>query len=419
MRTFLRNGFLALLPMLALLAGSHFSWLLVARWHGDVLIYARYAEQVMQGALPYRDFTLEYPPLALVPFVLPRLLVLGGELDAEQYRTLFLLQSALYVWLISLVALALAERRRGQVTLWMTVLVSVLSPFLPWRFDLFPALLTALAVLAAVRVRAGASGVWLGLGVAAKLYPLVVGPLLGVYVFTAGRAAAPTNTQPVAVWHPLALLRYCLGGAMALAATVLPFFLLAPVGLLGFLEYHEQRGLQIESVAGGAVLLGRLLGLTEASMDFNYGAFHLASPWADALLPILTPLLIVLYGLLMILAWRALRLRTNRLGLGATGGERVHRLIALVCAALLLFITTSKVFSPQYLVWLLPFAPLLRPRQIALFAGICTATVAIFPFGYDALLALERWAVLLLNARNAATVLLLVWLVMDTVRVAR
>jgi len=68
---------------------------------------------------------------------------------------------------------------------------------------------------------------------------------------------------------------------------------------------------------------------------------------------------------------------------------------------------------------LLPFAPLLRPRQTALFAAICAATVLIFPFGYAALLAFDPGAVLLLNARNLATVLLLVWIVMDTVRVAR
>ena len=82
-------------------------------------------------------------------------------------------------------------------------------------------------------------------------------------------------------------------------------------------------------------------------------------------------------------------------------------------AALLAFIVTNKVFSPQYMAWLLPFAPLLRPRQMMMFLAILVMTVIIFPFTYNQLIALQKLPVILLNLRNLLSVLLLAWVVID------
>src|SRR4029079_12404552 len=98
----------------------------------------------------------------------------------------------------------------------------------------FPALLTVLALLCLLRQRPGWAGIWLGLGVAAKLYPAVLLLVFGAYSL-AGK------NRP-------ALLRLALGSAGVLAATLLPFVLLTPGPLLSFLRYHELRGLQLESL---------------------------------------------------------------------------------------------------------------------------------------------------------------------------
>src|SRR5207249_2134955 len=88
-------------------------------------------------------------------------------------------------------------------------------------------------------------------------------------------------------------------------------------------------------------------------------------------------------------------------------------LVAYSVAALLAFIATNKVFSPQYLIWLLPFAPLLRLRQASALLAICALTIVLFPFDYDHLLSMELLPVLLLNLRNLLVVALLVWLMVD------
>ena len=389
---------LALLPCIALAVGAALTWPLVAKWHGDLEIYARYADKLFQGQIPYRDFLPEYPPLALVAFALPRLLVGGAALSNDQFRTLFLLENLLFVWIIAAATLSIALVTRyplRRATLALTLFVLILSPFLGWRFDLFPAMLTALGLLALVRGQAGFGGGWLGLGVAAKLYPLVLGPI------------AALDNAVARTWRSLIGLVF--GAVLAVAVTVLPFLLLEPAGLLHFLSYHEERGIQIESLAGGIVCLARIFGLTDVDRVFNYGAWHLVSPWATVLLPWLTPLLVILYAVIYVIAWRSRRQigQTATHGIATLREQRAVWLVLACCVALLVFMTTNKVFSPQYLAWLLPFAALLTPRQIGLFALICGLTVIIFPFGYDALVAFVPWAVVILNLRNLALALLL------------
>jgi hypothetical protein len=184
--------------------------------------------------------------------------------------------------------------------------------------------------------------------------------------------------------------------------------LLAPGPLLEFLRYHELRGLQIESLPAGAIVLGHVLGITPARLEFNYGALHLASPLASAVLSWLPLIFIVLLG--AVLASCLARFREEQ---ALNGHVTRESLVAYSVAALLVFIVTNKVFSPQYVIWLLPFAPLLRLRQASVLLAICTLTIMLFPFDYDHLLSMELLPVLLLNIRNLLVVALLIWLLVE------
>jgi len=369
---------------------------LVARWHAfDLSIYYQDSLQLLRGRMPYRDFALEYPPLALLPFVLPRLAVFGLRINFIGYVWLFLIQNAIFSTLIA-VAIAQIRGRRaaGSALALYVLLVAVSAPLLPWRYDLFPALLTVLALLCLLRQRPGWAGIWLGLGVAAKLYPAVLLPIFGAYY--------------LASKNRLALLRLALGSVGALAATLLPFVLIAPGPLLSFLRYHQLRGLQLESLPAGAIVLAHVLGMTPARIEFNYGALQVVSPLAGAVLSWILVIFVVLFC--AVLANCLARFREEQ---AADGRVTSESLIAYSVAALLVFIVTNKVFSPQYVIWLLPLAPLLRLRQASALLAICVLTIVQFPFNYDHLLDMELLPVLLLNLRNLLVVALLLWLLVE------
>jgi uncharacterized membrane protein len=341
---------------------------------------------------------MEYPPLALLPFALPRLAVFGRALPFDTYVLLFLIENIIISGLVGLAIVWIFQHWRGRRVVpalaMYALFVTVAAPLIPWRFDLFPALLTAVALLCVLRGRPGWAGVWLGLGAAAKLYPLVLLPIFGAYYLAQADRRA--------------LVRLALGVAGALLLALAPFALAAPSSLTSFLRYHETRGLQLESLPAGAIILAHVFGRVAARLDWSYGALHLVSPLAPLALRWLPLALVAIYG--AVLAGGLARFREERRAHGAVSNES---LATYLVAALLAFIATNKVFSPQYLIWLLPFVPLLRPWKGALFAAICGITISLFPFDYDDLIAMETVPVLLLNLRNLLIVALLIWLLIE------
>lgn len=371
----------------------------IGQWHAlDLQVYFNDARSLLKGWGPYRDFNLEYPPLALAAFAGPFLAVRGKPLLFTEYAGLFLLQSAVLsifiAWALARAAALSRPSRPAAVPLAVyTLLVVLTAPLLPWRYDLFPALFTILALVAVLAGKPAQAGVWLGLGTAAKLYPVVLLPIVGAYYLAS------------VDWR--AVRRLGLGFAGALALVVLPLLLSGAGGaMMEFLHYHELRGLQLESLPAGLILLAHMAGAARVSLSFNYGALHLVSPLATATLRWLPLLFIALYGAVLLCALA--RFRQDQVRYGSIPSAS---LVAYLTAALLVFIATNKVFSPQYMIWLLPFVPLLRFRQLGIAVAAFLATIALFPYDYANLLALHDGPVLVLNMRNLLVAGLLVTLV--------
>lgn len=387
---------LVLLPGLALLIIATLLAPSTMRWDRlDLSVYEHAATALFEGRRPYRDFGLEYPPFALAAVAVPRLLTFNLRLTGDGYAGVFGLVNVLYTTgIAALLAWIVRERQlaaQWAALLTYTLLVAVLAPLLPWRYDLFPALFTAGALVAVQRERPLLAGLLLGLAIAAKLYPVVLVAAVAVY-YLARRD-----------WRATAWL---MGGSVsAVAAVLLPFALLAPGQMFSFLAYHQARGLQIESVAGSWVVLANALHWSRGQIRFDHGALHLQAPLATALLPWLLPLFVGLTAGALWLWYRQFRREYEH-----TGGVRFERLVACMLSMLLIFLATNKVFSPQYLIWLLPFVPLVTNGQRVLFVVIAALTIALFPFYYDQLLAFELAPVLILNARNLLVIAALPWL---------
>jgi len=378
---------LVVLHVVALLT---IGWL--TRTPGYTELYFRISLELTQGRVPYRDFGLEYPPLALVPFLLPRLATLGQPLGPEDYEELFLCLNVFLSVLTALCVAAIARRaypaRKPAVAVAGYVLLApLMAPMLAWRYDSFAALLTALALLAVVQQRPLRAGLWLGLGATAKIYPLFLLGVFGAHYLAAGERRA--------------LLRLAFAALATVALVLLPFRFLAGDQWLSFLSYHQERGFQIESVIGGALWLGDTMGLVPVTWIFNYGAYHISSPVANALIPWQAALFpLGLGGVVLVYLERFQEERRS------TGEVGCNSLIRGTVVMLLAALVGNKVFSPQFLIWLIPFVPLLPGRTVALFAGIAALTIYVYPFQYQPFLNGELVPVLALNCRNLLVIAL-------------
>jgi len=362
------------------------TWQLLGEAVTDIPLYRTYGERVAGGLVPYRDFAFEYPPGALPFLVLPALVT--DSLEA--YRAVFVAELAV-VGALAVLAFDWALRnlgRRGRDRLVVLGVVAVVPVLLGGviltRFDLVPAALVALAagLMATGRLRSAAFVV--GVGIAVKLYPVVLVPLLAIAAWRRrGRREA--------------VVVVALAAAPAVAVYV-PFLILGADGVLDSFGRQLGRPLQIESLGAGVLLaLHHAVGMP-LEWSSGSGSQNLTGTTAGAVA--------VLQGIAQIAALALVWVGFAR------GPATTDRLLRYAAAALVAFVALSKVLSPQYLVWLVLLVPLVvgvRSRAaIWLTVLACALTAAWFPARYWDLVRefdpLSSWLVLL---RGVALVALL------------
>lgn len=127
--------------------------------------------------------------------------------------------------------------RRSARTVVLSLSVVALSPVLigqvlPERFDVWPAALTAAALAAAIREHYRLGGALLGVGAAAKIYPVLLLPVLVIVVI-----------RQRGVREAILVAGAALG---AVAAVFLPFAIASFSGAWESLRIQFTGGLQIE-----------------------------------------------------------------------------------------------------------------------------------------------------------------------------
>jgi uncharacterized membrane protein len=270
-----------------------------------------------EDQLPYVEARNEYP-------VLSALAMWAAAVPANSFVSFFNWTAAL----LTLCALATAGalfRLVGSRALFFALSPSLaLFGFVNW--DLLAVALAAAATVAFLRGRNLGAGVLLGVGTAAKLYPALLVP-----PFAVSRRGGDG-------W------RIVLGAAVAWAGTNLPFALAAPGRWSEFYRFSSDRPADWDSVW--------------FALEHNIG-FHWSMPWLNVLSG-------VVFALGVVVVWGAVsRLRPDfarwRFGF----------------PLLVVFLLTSKVFSPQFGLWLLPWFALTLP-DLRLFAAFELAQIAVF-----------------------------------------
>ncbi len=359
---------------------------------GDLSVYRRYGLQVLGGSIPYLDFNVEYPPLALVPMTLPLLAPPQGGIDDLGYIWRFTVaQGALSVaagWL-----LFEATGRSSSTLVRWAVLVGLAWASVALRYDLWPVLCVLVAVVAVDR-RPGAAGVALGLGTMLKLYPIALLPVLAAYAL-AGRDRAGF----------VRLLGGCAAVVVLVMATA---WALAGPASLQWLLYQEDRGLQIESLGAGLLLGLHVLAGQPLDVAYAFGSLQVRAPGSDLLVAASPIALAALLGAVTAVA--ALRFRWDYARLGRVPSASVYLGSAAAIAALLM---GSKVLSVQYVIWLLPFAILLPGRMGWLILAVSALSTTVYTTDYTGLWRLETPMIVALLVRNVLLAVLATWLVVE------
>jgi len=357
---------------LLLLAAGWAATLRLSPWSdervNDLFVYRVFAEPVLDGALPYRDVFLEYPPLAAPAISLPGLVGTGAEVFRAAFAAWTLLLAGAVVLLCgALAARTGGDRRRALLAAALTPLL--LGALVRTHFDLTPValLLAALLLLARGRPRSGMA--LLGLAAMTKGFPLVAAPV--ALAWLAARVDRRTLWQSAGAL----LAALALPAAAALA--------LSPTGALDAVEYHLERPVQVESLP--ATVLRVLGGADSVNSHRSDGLEHPADGSVTAVFAM------ALLGVLALVTLQARRA-------GVAG------MVLASLAAVAAFAALGKVLSPQYMLWLVPLGALAFAWRLhGLAAAVAAAAVLTqveFPARYFDLVEREPFPVAVVAARN-------------------
>ncbi|MFF4092628.1 glycosyltransferase family 87 protein [Streptomyces sp. NPDC001834] len=273
------------------------------------------------GLVPYFDRLsgdmqyLEYPVLTGAFMQVASWLTPGGSLQHRE-QAYWMVNAGMLMVCAAIIAVCVARTHRRRP--WDGLLVALAPAFAltaTINWDLLAVALTAAAMLMWSRGRAGAFGVLIGLATAAKLYPvLLLGPVF-VLCWRAGK------------WREFAAAT--LGAAGSWLVVNLPVMVLAPDGWKKFYTFSQERGI-------------------------DFGSFWLIITQRTG-----SPIEVTTVNTVSTLLTFVLCTAIGALTLTAPRRPRFAQLAFLVVAV---FILVNKVYSPQYVLWLIPLAALARPR---------------------------------------------------------
>ncbi len=331
-------------------------------------------EQLQGGRLPFLEpcVTIEGQNCDEYPVLTMYFMRVADWIAGDRFGAWFWVNAALLLVcaLATVVATYLVAGRRALIV----ALAPSLLIYGTVNWDLLAVAFAAAAVAAFAARRDGLAGALLGLGAASKLYPLLLAlPLAAERV----RQRLPDRAVSLVWWT-----------AGAWAAVNLPFIVAAPGGWFEFFRYNAARCPEFDSLW--------TIGFRAAGSD---SCLHIG------VVGVLSAAIFV--GAVTFL-WAAKEHAQPGFPRWAFGFP-----------LLVVFLLTSKVYSPQYGLWLLPWFALALP-DLRAFAAFQAADVVVFVTRFRWFLELEdpsaglpRW---LFEAAVAARAAILVWCLILWVR---
>lgn len=355
----------------------------------DMGLYFNGVEQWSNGKVPFKDFNLEYPPGALLLLSVPY--VLSNTI--ESYKTSFTVFSLIFILIGFL--LLYEKRKNWKMIIYGLLLLCMPSEMLFQRFDIFVAIITLASFVLLQRKYYFWSALLLGSSIGMKFYPIVLVPFFILDISILKQK-----------------IRYGASAILGLMLSIIPFATQGASikGMLYFWEYNKNREIQLESTWSSLSLALRPWG--EAVEVYTaYGAKNLGSDHSKFFTSLAFFISIAILLACILYFWKLKK-------------KSAHTAVTVVFLYLLCFIFFNKVFSPQYLLWLIPFFPIAisfvslskKIFYTALFCIIIIITHLIVPTFYLDLIDLKEYAVNLLISRNLLLGLFLILYLIDLIR---
>ena len=350
----------------------------------------------------YTGFATPYPPGAMFLFAAVRLPFDGLLAFSRAYAALV----ALCICLAAVLMMRLATRWSGDpdtatfVVLAFLIWLGLTGPFAVARFDSVVVLFVSLALF----LREGGwrlmAGFCLGLGASMKLWPALLVPFVALPGPRGARSglAAVREASSVGIG---ALIGFALPHGIALAMGT------APADLFAYLTVYGERPPQVESLLANLLAIGRVLGLTTATPGFDFASSSVTADHWRTIARVFT------------VAFGASYLGALFCALRAQGSRRAEIFaMGFVVIAVML---GSKVFSGEYLIWMLPFALLAVGARLWGIVAAYAAALLFLKFGYwnwEAVMALRPFGTLLVACKNAACLVMAALFAHEMIRAA-
>ncbi|HEY8986039.1 MAG TPA: glycosyltransferase 87 family protein [Streptomyces sp.] len=326
------------------------------------VIYRHWYDILRTGTFPAHDVTWQYPPAAALPLLAPALLPF-----LDYPSAFYLLAFAADLAVLTLLLDTAHRPGRGLRGVWVwTVGVPLLGPTVYARYDVMVTAVAVAALLVGVR-RPRAMGVLIGFGALLKVWPALL--LAGV------------------------VRRRVWGAAAVTAAVVAGGFAAVMPGAFSFVTFQRERGTEVESLGALVFHVARRFGWY-GEVLFHYGSLEFVGPGVKAVSTASLFLTSVAFGWLFL--WRLLARRFS-----------LHTPADAAFTAVLLFTLSSRVISPQYLLWLLGtgavclcFRGSRMAVPVVLVVVASAVTVLEFPVHFDDVVRSTPLGVALILVRN-------------------
>jgi len=320
---------------------------------GDWKDYAADASYYLHGQVPYRDTLSEYPQIPTYLFAVPYLLFQappGEALNFQLYSAFFTLMmvAVLCGTIILLYRMLPSHKNRAFLLLLPAPLYFSYN-----RFDILPSFLVLLSLFLLQQKKSVWVGIVLGIATLTKWYPALLLPIYLSYIF---------HSQHRFDWRML--LAFCL----ACLAILAPTFALG--GLKAVLVpylFHAERGFEYVALPTILKVVPLIWFNFQVNPDFLKNIFLILS---------ILPLPLSVFAQV----------------------DTYEKVVYWSVIAIAFFIIFSRIWSPQWILWVLPLAILVSqtPPDIAWIVAYGLVDYAAFPILFN-LLGTISWPLIFLS----------------------